>query len=91
MRQTLSQRYNYQKYNKRDKTSLERVEYFLRKKCENLAETFAAIHFLEKHPAKKYPQYYEDNTKGKMFGNFEHPEVVEYAQELVKKVKEKIK
>ena len=73
-----------------EKTALQRVEYFLKKNCRNVAEVFAKIHFLDKHPAKKFPEYYEDNTKGRMFGNFDHPKVMEESEKIIKQVEDKL-
>ena len=64
-------------------TPMQSVDFYIKKDCDNVAEVYAKIHFLNKHPASKYPQYYEDNTKGKMLGLFDHPELVAYAKEVI--------
>jgi hypothetical protein len=68
----------------RNRTALQSVEFFLSKKCGNVARVYAKIDFFNKHPFRKYPQYYEDpSAKGYWMGKFDHPDVIAHSNKIL--------
>jgi hypothetical protein len=69
----------------KEKTNIERVQFFLGKNCRRVAIAFAKAHFLKSRPRRRYPEFYEDvSGKGRWGGKFDHPEVVAAAEDILK-------
>lgn len=73
----------------RNKTSRERVAYFLEKKCRNVAAVFAKAEFFSQHKQNKHPEYYDTGGKGEHLPKFHHPNVIKYSEKLISEIESK--